>query len=350
MKFIFDLDDTICRTKNRDYVNSEEITSVVQGIRRIKSTMPNARIVIHTARGMASCEGDAVKAEKKNRKIIEHWLQQHEVPYDAIIFGKPLGDVYVDDKAMSANSFGHAKIQILNGFSGARVVRVGGVVIKETNNAEQQARWYEEAKAHYKTVGVPMVNSVTLGRIYMQYIEGVCCAKVVNKNILQELLSLLRSEKVIDSGNDVEGYASYIDQRAKSLGIKTDLPKRIAECQMLRERTFCHGDLSLLNIIYNDDGLNFIDPVVNPYVNSWIVDAAKIRFSLTALDEALEGVTHDKALVDFFDESVPKGILSAIKLIEESHVIRVLHYARKNNKREAEQILTDYGKRTFGWG
>lgn len=349
MKFIFDLDDTICRTKNRDYANSEVITGVVDNIRRLKQTIPNARIVIHTARGMASCEGDSVKAEKKNRNIIENWLKQHDVPYDAIIFGKPLGDVYVDDKAMSARSFATSTIKELSGFSGARVVRIGGVVVKETDNAEQQARWYEEARAHYTTVGVPIVNSVTLGRIYMEYVEGVCCARVVNREILHELLSLLLSEKVIEGENDLEGYASYVLQRASSLGIVTDLPRKIVDCKLLKEKTFCHGDLSLLNIIVNDAGLHFIDPGVNPFVNSWIVDAAKIRFSLSALDEALEGVKHDKSLLVFFDRCLPKKYLDAIMIVEESHVIRVLYYARKNNKRKVEQILTEYGKRTFGW-
>lgn len=100
MRIVFDLDDTICRTENRDYVNSSEISAVVSKIRELRDTIPGVEIVVHTSRGMASCNGDAEAAEKKNRPTIEAWLREHGIKVDEIIFGKPLADLYVDDKAI----------------------------------------------------------------------------------------------------------------------------------------------------------------------------------------------------------------------------------------------------------
>ena len=73
MRIVFDLDDTICRTENRDYVNSSEISAVVSKIRELRDTIPGVEIVVHTSRGMASCNGDVEAAEKKNRPTIEAW-------------------------------------------------------------------------------------------------------------------------------------------------------------------------------------------------------------------------------------------------------------------------------------
>lgn len=82
MKIVFDLDDTICRTENRDYVNSSEISAVVSKIHELRETLPGVKIVVHTSRGMASCKGDAQVAEIKNRPVIEKWLAEHGIHVD----------------------------------------------------------------------------------------------------------------------------------------------------------------------------------------------------------------------------------------------------------------------------
>lgn len=51
-------------------------------------------IILHTSRW-----GD-------DRAITILWLAQHGVPYDELVMDKPLGDLYVDDKAMAWPVFG----------------------------------------------------------------------------------------------------------------------------------------------------------------------------------------------------------------------------------------------------
>lgn len=46
------------------------------------------KIVIHTARGWHDYE------------TIESWLEHHEIPVDAIVCGKLLAKVYIDDRAL----------------------------------------------------------------------------------------------------------------------------------------------------------------------------------------------------------------------------------------------------------
>ncbi len=41
------------------------------------------------------------KDDKDQKKAIEDWMQQHEIPYDKIwTYGKPMCDVFIDDRAI----------------------------------------------------------------------------------------------------------------------------------------------------------------------------------------------------------------------------------------------------------
>ena len=62
-------------------------------------------IVIYSARGQVSCKGDLKEIERKNRPVVEEWLKRHNVPCDELVFGKPIGDIYIDDKGMSLDDF-----------------------------------------------------------------------------------------------------------------------------------------------------------------------------------------------------------------------------------------------------
>ena len=356
MRIVFDLDDTICRTANRDYVNSTEISAVVSKIRELRETLPDVEIIVHTSRGMASCKGNVQEADAKNRPTVEKWLSDHGVQVDEIIFGKPLADLYVDDKAMTAEDFAIADIQKFQGFSGAEVTRIGKVIIKQADNVNTQAQWYREAEAHYRErndipciIFVPKVYSVTLGKLYMKYVNGVSGVKAVNHQMVSDLINTVRTEKTLDGENDLEAYAKYVEDRAASVCLATDIGDRLRQCEPLKRRTFCHGDMSLQNIISHADGYTLIDPSPKWHMESWILDAAKLRASLNILDEVLESTTHPAGLVRTLDSAIDtKEDLEAVKLVEESHIIRVWYYARKLGKKQQEKQLETYYRRVYG--
>lgn len=356
MRIVFDLDDTICRTQNRDYVNSSEISAVVSKMREMRKTLPEAEIVVHTSRGMASCKGDVKAADAKNRPTVEKWLADHGVQVDEIIFGKPLADLYVDDKAMTASDFASAEIQKFRGFSGAEVTRIGDVVIKQADNVNTQAQWYKEAAEHYqqrnetpRRIFVPQVYSVTLGKLYMKYVNGVSGVKAVNHQLVSDMINTVKTERTLDGENDLDAYARYVEDRAASVCLATNIGDRLRQCEPLKRRTFCHGDLSLQNIICTQYGYALIDPSPKWRMESWILDAAKLRASLNILDEVLESTTHPAELVKTLDTTIgSEEDLEAVKLVEESHVIRVWYYARKLGKEIQEKQLETYYRKVYG--
>lgn len=96
MKYVVDIDGTICITKNGDYKNSKPIKSRIDKLNKLYWQKDNT-ITYFTARG--------TETKKNLRELTEKQFKKWGVMYDHLIFGKPYGDVYIDDKALSDKQF-----------------------------------------------------------------------------------------------------------------------------------------------------------------------------------------------------------------------------------------------------
>lgn len=98
---IFDLDNTLCVTQERDYANATPRHDVIAALRQLKDQ--GFDIVISTSRNVQSFEGNVGKINVHTLPLIVNWLQSHHVPFDEIYVAKPwCGDegFYVDDRAI----------------------------------------------------------------------------------------------------------------------------------------------------------------------------------------------------------------------------------------------------------
>jgi len=105
-KLIMDLDDTISITTSGDYANSKPIKSVIEKLREYQNL--GFQIVIYTARNMRTYKNNVGKINIHTLPNIITWLNNHNVPYDEIIVGKPwcgFEGFYVDDKAIRPSEF-----------------------------------------------------------------------------------------------------------------------------------------------------------------------------------------------------------------------------------------------------
>ena len=104
-----DLDDTICfpnhesKDSYEKYGLAKPNQPVIDALKKIAKD--GFLITIHTARRMATHNGDINKIEEDVGQITRDWLAKHEVPYNELRFGKPFGFYYVDDKACSIDDF-----------------------------------------------------------------------------------------------------------------------------------------------------------------------------------------------------------------------------------------------------
>jgi capsule biosynthesis phosphatase len=115
-RIVIDLDDTISRTANGDYKNSEPISGVIELLRKYQKD--GFEIAISTSRNMRTFKGNVGKINAITLPLIIEWLELHAVPYDEVFVGKPWcgeGGFYVDDKAIRPDEFlQHSYEEILN--------------------------------------------------------------------------------------------------------------------------------------------------------------------------------------------------------------------------------------------
>lgn len=103
MKYVIDLDGTLCNSRCNDYSTAIPNLHRIHKVNQLRDG--GHTIVIYTARGMGRHGEDEGKASAEFRSLTEAQLEEWGVLYDELIFGKPSGDVYIDDKATPPESF-----------------------------------------------------------------------------------------------------------------------------------------------------------------------------------------------------------------------------------------------------
>jgi len=87
---VVDIDGVIASlVSNSDYINSKPITKNIDYINKLHRA--GIKIILFTARGSIS--------GKNWKNLTEQQLKKWGVLHDELIFGKPAGDLYIDDKA-----------------------------------------------------------------------------------------------------------------------------------------------------------------------------------------------------------------------------------------------------------
>ncbi|MDI9210776.1 MAG: capsular biosynthesis protein [Clostridium butyricum] len=108
MKFIFDIDGTICPIKQsgEKYEDLVPYNDIVAKLREYHSN--GAKIALFTSRNMNSYNGNIGIINKYTAKILLDWLEKWEIPYDEIVYGKPWPGhegFYVDDRSVRPDEF-----------------------------------------------------------------------------------------------------------------------------------------------------------------------------------------------------------------------------------------------------
>jgi len=95
MTYCFDLDGTLCSSSPEDYTKAIPWQARIDSVNKLYTE--SHHIVIYTARGM----GTGIDY----RTLTEWQLSDWGVLYHDLIMGKPLADVYIDNKGISDEEF-----------------------------------------------------------------------------------------------------------------------------------------------------------------------------------------------------------------------------------------------------
>ena len=103
MKYVFDIDGTICSDSKGAYQNAVPIYSRIEKVNLLYAQ--GNQILFYTARGMGRSENQAEVARAQWYELTIKQLQEWGVNFHELHLGKPSGDIYIDDKAISDTNF-----------------------------------------------------------------------------------------------------------------------------------------------------------------------------------------------------------------------------------------------------
>jgi len=103
MRYVVDIDGTICSNTDGHYENATPYTDAIDKVNKLYKD--GNTVVYFTARGMGRSNGSKAVAEELFRELTERQLNEWGCKYHELIMGKPSGDVYIDDKGVNSVYF-----------------------------------------------------------------------------------------------------------------------------------------------------------------------------------------------------------------------------------------------------
>ncbi len=92
MRLIIDLDGTICKEEKRENRHKAILLkNAKKSLDKFKKL--NHTIIIYTSRGWNEYE------------MTFKWLKKNKIPFDQLVMGKPIGEYWIDDRAIKFDSW-----------------------------------------------------------------------------------------------------------------------------------------------------------------------------------------------------------------------------------------------------
>lgn len=98
MRLCIDIDGTLCelRQPHQSYADVKPLAGAVEKLASLRKA--GHYIILATARHMKTCDANVGMVIARQGKVLLQWLEDHQIEYDEIWFGKPNADLYIDDR------------------------------------------------------------------------------------------------------------------------------------------------------------------------------------------------------------------------------------------------------------
>lgn len=330
-RIVVDFDDTIALPVNRDWGNALPNLPLIEKLNKLSED--GWIIDIFTARGSISCATRDDARDKYLGGMIEY-LERHNVRYNSISFDKPLASYYIDDKAITPETFIEMDIRDLQGgLSGSTLYTDGRFVHKKDPRAHEVRAWYEHAS---NAVLTPRVERIVGDVITMEYIEHLQDAfaldHALSMGLVQDSLERLRQLPILERHE----FAQYVDRIRSHVELAS-----IDSFNMVLEKlktyglkqTFAHGDFGVKNLLIGS-GLYLIDPIPGGF-GCTEIDAAKLYASLFINEYPRDIIDRTRRVLIGFND-IDEEMFRTLAAAE---AIRVYKY--HPDKEFIEKVVTD---------
>ena len=103
MRYVFDIDGTICTKTYGDYTKAKPIKDRIEKNNKL---FDNNHVIIYlTARGMGRTNNNVIESYKLFYDFTKKQLDEWGVKYHDLFLGKPAADLYVDDKGIKDEDY-----------------------------------------------------------------------------------------------------------------------------------------------------------------------------------------------------------------------------------------------------
>lgn len=379
MRICFDLDNTLVTypTVPNDYSTVKPIDNMIKLLRQLSKE--GHTIIIHTARRMKTHAHNIGSVIKDIGMITFKTLDDFRIPYDEIIFGKPIADIYIDDRSVNPyitniNSMGYisedkyeAPLNSLKPNKYNKLYVVDNKVIKHgpSNTIKGEIYFYETllkntAISSYFPIYYTSFVDDHNATLTIEHIYGIPAFTLYKSNLLTinnikaflEFLDIIHTYKYnTDKIAKSEVICNYIDKLQLRFTNVTDYPfqdaKDIQNTCLLKLNEYIkkdniqivdyiHGDFWFSNIIIDFKGymktFDMKGKVYNTYTTGGdrIYDYAKLYQSLLGYDCILNTVplpSNSSILLSYFEGELYKHniLIDDLKIVTFSLVIGTLH-------------------------
>ena len=370
IRVVFDLDNTLVSFPRKfdagiaDYSSCDPIERMRKLAKQLRKD--GHRIIIYTARHAQSTRNVGEIVAKVGKTTLDS-LQALDIPFDELHFGKPLGDVYIDDKAFNAYDpklvkrigfYGYDDLLMESEFRTNKYNRVrrldANSVIKTSPTLQGEIFYYkavaESPVAHLfprfisqesdDSVVIEYIGGTTLAHIYM---EGLLNDKLFSKflSVVDGLHRSGVSDGVRLSPDTVHQHYDKFEARARNLDHYPfpDLPEVTARVRAFVTEflasdpplsSIIHGDCWFSNCMVYKGAFKFYDMRgkvgdIATVSGHAMYDWGKIYHSVVGLDTIIERGVHVAADVRQSAEKVFFEFLRS-KNIDRSHVRKMAAY------------------------
>lgn len=354
LTFVFDLDNTIVTypTEYKDYRTVEPYPPIVEWMRHLHRE--GHRIIIHTARKMVSCGGDVEEVKRQVGDITIESLRRFDIPYDELIFGKPYGDVYIDDKAY--NPFDHSLRQQLGFYhhdhlpssSHFPTNRYHRIVRRDKHTILKLGTGLEGEQFFYRQVASSAVlaplfpqlkQSISPNCLALEYLRGTPLNQIYSEGLLQpalftELLSTVKRihSTPFDDGVELSDevvclhYLEKFEERSRRVDdfpftdreevyhhVKQFITEWVTGLSDRPVESIIHGDCWFSNILYSARRFYFLD--MRGKIHHTLTVKGHALYDWAKLYQSVVGLDH----IIHYNENIPLSIREPIEAVFWEH-------------------------------
>ena len=319
-RFCFDLDNTLVTYPviSGDYTTVRPIQKNIDFLKYLKSF--NNTIIIYTARRMKTHKGDTGKVLADIGKITFETIEEFNIPYDEIYFGKPQADFYIDDLGVNCfddmekltgynfekfniRDFNEIESNIIETFTKKSKDLSGEIYYY--NNIPKQIKDLFPLLMKYDTNNtwytIEKINGITLSEMY---VDGLLTEGILT-SVLESITRIQKTSISDDKNYNIyENYQNKLIERYENFDYSGfESSQKIFnelydffnnyEKNNKGKRKIIHGDPVFTNILINSNQkIKFIDmrgklgkdlTLYGDYLYDW----AKIYQSIIGYDEIL---------------------------------------------------------------